>query len=124
MFDFEKFPVYTVSQSYYEELCQTIFENKKVDSSLKNQLRRASSSITLNIAEGAGKYGPNDKKNFYTIARGSTNECMAIMELIRLEKKLSETDYQKLRQILIQINKMLSGLINSMNSRLNSKVKS
>lgn len=118
MFDFEKFPVYQLSQSFYSDLYKTIFSIIKIDSALKNQLRRASSSITLNIAEGAGKYSPKDKRNFYTIARGSINECMAILGLIKMENLVMEETYQNMRATLFEMNKMLSGLITKMNERV------
>jgi hypothetical protein len=38
---------------------------------LSDQLSRASWSILANIAEGAGKTSPADKRRHYTIARGS-----------------------------------------------------
>jgi four helix bundle protein len=39
---------------------------------ITDQLRRASSSIGANIAEGFDRYHFNDKKKFYYYARGST----------------------------------------------------
>ncbi len=41
---------------------------------LTSQLRRASSSIGANIAEGFGRSTPKDKIHFYTIAYGSILE--------------------------------------------------
>jgi four helix bundle protein len=49
---------------------------------LVDQLKRASISLVLNIAEGAGKSAIDDKKRFYSIARGSTLECAAILDLL------------------------------------------
>lgn len=43
--------------------------------SLTNQLRRASSSIPANIAEGCGKNTSGDFANFLNIALGSANEA-------------------------------------------------
>ena len=49
---------------------------------LKDQLSRASSSIALNLAEGAGRFGTKDQKRFYHIAMGSLRECQAIIDLV------------------------------------------
>jgi four helix bundle protein len=38
-------------------------------------------SIVLNIAEGAGKFSPNDKAVFYLRARGSTTESAAVLDV-------------------------------------------
>jgi four helix bundle protein len=48
--------------------------------SLADQLRRASISIPLNIAEGSGKTSGPDQRRFYAIARGSAMECGAIVD--------------------------------------------
>jgi four helix bundle protein len=47
---------------------------------LADQLRRASTSIVLNIAEGAGEYSPKDKAKFYRFAKRSAAECSAISQ--------------------------------------------
>ena len=43
--------------------------------SLTNQIRKASSSIPANIAEGCGKNSQKDLANFLNIALGSSNEA-------------------------------------------------
>jgi four helix bundle protein len=48
---------------------------------LVDQLRRAAVSISLNIAEGNGRWHVNDRKNFWWIARGSVFECVPLLEL-------------------------------------------
>ena len=48
--------------------------------SLGDQLRRAALSVPLNIAEGVGKTGEDDKARFFGIARGSAMECSAIID--------------------------------------------
>ena len=81
---------------------------------LTSQMRRCSVSIPSNIAEGAGKYSKNDKKNFYIISRGSVNEYVALLRILKLEKIIDEQQHQVLYDKLLSIGKILSGLINSM----------
>ncbi|MBU1132221.1 four helix bundle protein [Patescibacteria group bacterium] len=116
MFDFEQFPVYRKSEFYYAEVLK-IIANPLIDKNQKDQLKRASLSIVLNIAEGAGKYSKNDKKNFYVVAKGSVNECVAMMRILKLENNISEEDFQKNYADLLEIAKMLSALINTMIKR-------
>jgi four helix bundle protein len=49
---------------------------------LRDQLDRASVSIALNLAEGAGRRSARDKAHFFTIACGSATECAAAMDLL------------------------------------------
>ena len=44
---------------------------------LADQLRRAAVSVTLNIAEGYGRYHYLDSLRFFYIARGSLNEVLS-----------------------------------------------
>jgi len=52
--------------------------------SVADQLKRASLSIPLNLAEGYGKRGQLDRARFYDIARGSAHECGALMDASRV----------------------------------------
>lgn len=112
MFEFEKFPVYILSEKTYQLFTKEIVMKKNINARLKDQLERASSSIVLNIAEGAGKYSKKEKKNYYLISRASAQECVAIIRLLKLRENISEECYQKLHKNLEEICKMLSGLIN------------
>jgi four helix bundle protein len=51
---------------------------------LKDQFRRASISIPLNIAEASGKVSPSDRGRFFAIARGSAMECAAILDCVQI----------------------------------------
>jgi four helix bundle protein len=81
----------------------------RTQGTLRNQLERASVSIVLNIAEGAGRRSPQDKCRFYSIARGSATECAAILDLIRRRGLASEA-CQTGRHLIIRIVQMLTKL--------------
>lgn len=48
---------------------------------LREQLDRASASISCNISEGYGRIAKLDKRRFYRIALGSTRECRTLLLL-------------------------------------------
>ncbi|KAB1063524.1 four helix bundle protein [Salibacter halophilus] len=50
---------------------------KKEDYALTSQIRRSSTSVSANIAEGFGRKNSKDKIYFYTISRGSTFEIQS-----------------------------------------------
>ncbi len=57
-------------------------ELMKSDRSLADQLRRAASSVVLNIAEGNQRTG-KDRLHFFRIAAGSAAEVRAALEVAR-----------------------------------------
>lgn len=85
-----------------------------IDKVLYDQLKRAVLSIVLNIAEGTGKSSKADKKNFFTIARGSTYEIVAIIDLLFDDGIIDDKQHQELYLIFEEVSKMLLGLINSL----------
>ena len=76
-----------------------------------DQLDRAATSISLNIAEGNGKYTAADRCRFFDIARGSALECAACLDVLVAKKKLVDAGLGK--SILVRIVSMLVGLIRS-----------
>src|SRR5687768_2034769 len=78
---------------------------------LADQLRRASLSIVLNIAEGAGEFAAPDKARFYRMARRSGNECAAILDAGRALRLFNETDPQAGRTLLDRIVAMLTAMV-------------
>ena len=113
MFDFENLNVYKKAKELNREILSFLRENKQLYSYLRDQLRRASISFVINIAEGSGKFSKADKKNFYTTARGSVYECVSLFEIIFEENQIIKEEFQEFYQKLETISKMLLGLINS-----------
>lgn len=68
-----------------EELAIELFQevqDLKLQNPIRDQLRSASLSIALNLAEGAGRSSKRDQKRFYSIALGSTREVQALVKII------------------------------------------
>ena len=110
-FLFERLEVYQRAVEFAEKiesLCRPI---SKGNYHLVEQLRRASLSISLNIAEGSGRWHKKDKKQFYLIARGSAYECVPILEILRRKKLIEEMDFGGLKGGLDVIARMLTKLI-------------
>jgi len=78
---------------------------------LREQLDRASVSIVLNIAEGAGRGTPADKAHFFAIARGSATECAAVLELLAARSLLTPQAHRHGRGLVVRIVQMLTRLI-------------
>ena len=63
MFDFEKLDIYKKAKKFNTDV-RNFIKSTKLDSTTKDQLRRASFSIVLNIAEGSGRFSKADRRNF------------------------------------------------------------
>jgi four helix bundle protein len=111
-FEFQNWPVYQAAQNFLVE-AYTICGELPRDSAtgVRDQFRRASQSIPLNIAEGSARYTGRDKANFFRVARGSVFECVAILDSIQ-RLKFVERDLEELFKNLETMGRMLSGLIN------------
>ncbi|MFM7921540.1 MAG: four helix bundle protein, partial [Planctomycetaceae bacterium] len=82
-FAFEKLVVYQKSVDFADQICLRSENFARGYGFLADQLNRASSSISANIAEGNGRFTKPDRKNFFGIARGSVHECVPLLELGR-----------------------------------------
>ena len=76
-YSFEKLEVWKLSRKLNVKvyLLSNKFPNSELFG-LTSQLRRASISICSNIAEGSGRDGINEQRNFYNIAYGSLMEVL------------------------------------------------
>jgi four helix bundle protein len=116
-FMFEKLEVYQKAVSFADEIAALTQEFPRGYGFLVDQVNRAALSIATNIAEGNGRFTKPDRKNFFTIARGSAQECVPLLEIARRRGLLIESTHAALRQELETIAKMVSGLINGMDKR-------
>ena len=83
---------------------------------LTSQIRRASSSIGANIAEGCGRETDGDFQRFLQIAFGSLNEVDYHLLLAFDLKLLNEPTYQSILEMVVEIKRMLAALIRKVQS--------
>lgn len=75
---------------------------------LTNQLRRASSSISANIAEGFGRTSVNDKLHFYTMAYGSLLEVKNFLYLANKLSYIKDGELDSLLSDAVKCQKLLN----------------
>lgn len=82
---------------------------------MQDQIRRAVSSISANIAEGISRgFGPKDLCNFLKIARGSAGEVESFLLLAIKEEYFTEEQCERALNLCVEIEKMLSSMINKL----------
>jgi four helix bundle protein len=116
MFDFEKLDLYQVAREQNLKVLKFIYTNKEIDEYIRDQWKRASLSMILNLAEGTGRMTNADKKNFLTISRGSVFESVAILDTIKGLNQIDENLFKEFYDNYETISKMLLGMFRSYNN--------
>ena len=78
-----------------------------------DQLRRASISVTSNIAEGVNRFSVKDKAHFIEIAYGSLMEVSSQFEVAEELGYITTADRQNMDVLIEEDAHLLSGLLNS-----------
>ncbi len=116
-FDHEKLHVYQAAIAFVA-WCDGILHTRNPGASLKGQFERAASSIALNIAEGNGKTSARDRCRFLEMARGSSLECAACLDVLAARNLLTGEDGEPGKRMLLEIVRMLTGLMSSLRDRV------
>jgi len=109
--DHEKLEVYHFSIRFVVLADEIVGSLPRGRAYLVDQLRRAGSSISLNIAEGAGEYVPTEKARFYRMAKRSATECSSIIDILQHLHLINEELFSKARELLARIVAMLITMI-------------
>ncbi len=81
-----------------------------------SQMRRASASVAANIAEGCGRQGDGEFHRFLNTAAGSAVEVEYFLLLSRDLGMLSFDRYDDLQKQVIEVERMLAGLLRTVAS--------
>lgn len=110
----QKLDVYQVSRTF-------VFECYKLSNLLPteekfgmiSQIRRATLSVHLNIAEGSSRKSEVERKRYFEISRGSIIEIDAALDIANDLDYLKNINTEILGDAMINCFKLLTGLIKS-----------
>lgn len=111
VFSFEKLKVWQEAIDFSVEIyniSKTFPSDEKYG--ITSQLKRASNSISANIAEGTSRITNKDKAHFSTIAFSSTMETLNHIILCNKLNFISDNIYNDLRNRIYKISNMLNAL--------------
>ena len=119
MFSFENLRVYKAARRLVRDvyLLQNEFP-KEERYALGDQIRRAATSITANLAEGSGRQSVKEKIHFIEIAFGSMTEVFCELQTACDLGYITKKQFDELRPQFSDVAKMLSGLRNRFTSRM------
>lgn len=84
---------------------------------LCNQIRRAVTSIPINIAEGFGRFSSKEKTRFIEISFGSLTETSCELEISYELGYITKEEYEEVEKQIIIISKQLSNLHKSVEQK-------
>lgn len=82
-----------------------------------DQLRRASVSVTSNIAEGINRYSVKDKAHFIEMAYGSLMEVSSQFEIAEELNYITSDERLSMDQLIEEVARLQSGLQKTYNTK-------
>ena len=94
---------------------------KSEEQNITSQIRRASVSIPLNIAEGSAKASAREFAYFLNISYASAKEVEVLLDLSRDLKYIKKEEYDSLTSKLDELNAKLILFLRNMEARIGQK---
>ena len=95
----------------------TIGKDFSRDFDLRNQIRRASSSVMHNIAEGFDSGSDAEFARFLRIARRSSSEVQSQLYLAFDLKYISQAQFDQLYALCDEVKKLINGFLRYLNKK-------
>lgn len=119
IFNYKKLVAYQRAKEMVKEVYRLLKNFPKEEQyALCDQLRRASTSVTSNIAEGTNRQTYPDKIHFLEIAYGSLMEVHSQMDVACDLGYITPEDLSHTEEVILAVVKPLSGLRNSYQQKL------
>ncbi|PAU93179.1 four helix bundle protein [Aliifodinibius salipaludis] len=110
-FSFEKLDVWQKSKDFTVKIYQITSEFPPTEKfGLVTQLRRASISVSSNLAEGSSRTSNKDQARFYIMAYSSAVEILNQLIISKDLDFLSEEVYKELRSEIEHVTSMINRL--------------
>ena len=121
MSSYKELKVYRLSYELAKEMyCETKVFPKDEMFGIISQIKRAATSIPLNIAEGYGKgSGGRELMRFLAMARGSCSEMEVLIDFCKDFGYLSAEKHKRYAQGYTEVGKMLTGLMRTIEMKSN-----
>jgi four helix bundle protein len=119
-FSFQDLQVWQKAVAFAEKVIRQIdeLEAPRKHFRLLEQLEAASTSISMNIAEGKGRFSKKEFLHFLYVARGSLYEVITLLIILKRLNWIGGDQYKKIEQDGEEIAKMLNSLIKSVKDKL------
>ncbi|MBK6682197.1 MAG: four helix bundle protein [Ignavibacteriales bacterium] len=111
--------VWQKARLLFKELYELMRNSK--DYFLRDQILRATLSISNNIAEGFGRYSKKEYIQFLNIARGSANEVESMLFILQDVSSIEKVKLIELQGILSDIRNMINALIQTLLRRISEE---
>ena len=115
IFTFEDLKVWQKAVDFAELVIKAIdlFETPRKHYRLIEQLEAASTSPSMNIAEGKGRFSKKEFIHYLYIARGSVFETITLLVIIQRMGWICDDTFGQIKTMGEEITKMLNSLIKS-----------
>ena len=115
-FGYENLDVWNKAVDFAVKVIETVenISTNRKHYRLLEQIESSSTSVSMNLAEGKGRFSKKEFIQYCYIARGSLYETMTLLEILRRVKWISDYHFQDLKDDGIQIASMIKGLINAL----------
>jgi four helix bundle protein len=113
MFDFEKLDVYQEIREVNRKVLPFLNAANHLPDFIRENFKTATLNILLNLSEGTGRMGKQEKKSCYTAARGNVFVCVALLQTLIDLNLIDYLLYEEYYQGYERISKMLLGMIRS-----------
>ena len=86
---------------------------EKAQKTMGFQIIKAADSISINIAEGYGRFTPADRKNFYRYSRGSFEETKGWLRKALRRKLINDSRMKEYQVLIDELGPKLNAFIKS-----------